>query len=316
MDMVPRRADLDESLAREGASEEIVQVYGDWLLSRDHPLGVAIADARRAALGDRAARERLVERQFAMTDPERFPSTRFRWCAGAVVRVEESPQWSDSGSVTEPWGLYSEPELQLIASVRVAIAGLPEMGALWMLSSAPPSVGRIEVTDHLSADGAGLSLSHIEQPWLSDLRVRAPAIDSLPRGLERLERLELRADRLGCALPQMPRLGVLHLWSGIGRGQIEEIVALSPGLELLGLHHPGSLGEALEILSKVVLPRSLRELAIAVPVASERDLERLAERVPAGCVARLPFAGLPGSLRAPIVSAPARDQPIWLVGAH
>ena len=114
----------------------------------------------------------------------------------------------------------------------------------------------------------------------------------------------------------MPRLGVLHLWSGIGREQIEEIVARSPGLEVLGLHHPGSLGEALEILSKVVLPRTLRELAIAVSVASGRDLERLAGRVPAGCVARLPFAGLPGSPRAPIVAAPARDQPIWLVEAH
>jgi hypothetical protein len=82
MDVFPRHSELDQRLAREGSTEETLQVYGDWLHEHNHPLATFIADARGA---DGEARRRTLDRRFALT--ERFPATSFRFCAGVVAGI-------------------------------------------------------------------------------------------------------------------------------------------------------------------------------------------------------------------------------------
>jgi hypothetical protein len=308
MDVYPRHPGLDQRLARDGSTEETLQVYGDWLHEHNHPLTTFIADARA---GDEEARRRTLERRFALT--ERFPATSFRFCAGVVAGIELSHEWGTSPDA-DAMELSSEPLLQLLTSVRVDFSDQNGSGysAVAALSAAPSSLGRLEIVDaYAHPEDEALELDHLEQPFLSDLRLRLGPLASLPKSLAALRRLELCARVSGLAWPALPALQELHLDSSVGEDTIRRLVC-TPSLQVLGLHHQGTVPELLTLLSGIALPDGLTELAVAVPSVTSSDLDALAAFAPQVGLLRLPFVQVSAPLRPPFTGIPDLEHPIYV----
>jgi hypothetical protein len=318
MDPLPRFPELDRQLAEHVGTPGLqnrLEVYGDWLVEHGHPLGEWITDDRRARGGDEDARRRGLQRRFQTCDPMRFPSFEFGWTAGVVARTDGVAREYERHA-TDALDLFLQPWLGLVSEVRIELTGEPggDGDLLASLAVLPPCVGRLALCDPRMPGpqtGPGLDLSYLDLPHLRDLRLRIERVLALPPRLSSLRRLELCVHG-PVALPALPQLRELHLWTGVGQAGLEALEATlsrAPQLEVLGLHHPGPAREALPSS----LPRGLRELALCVPRVSRDELQQLRARLPQLQVVRLPWVDVQGPLSAPFVAEPLPDQPVYVL---
>jgi hypothetical protein len=315
MDPLPRFPELDRRLAEQAgtpALQESLQVYGDWLVEQGHPLGEWITE-ERLAQSDEEVRRRRMQRRFESCDPLRFPSFEFGWTAGVVTRVDGIAR-SYEHHATEAIMLFFEPWLGLVSEVRLEITGehSADKDLLSSLATLPPSTGRLALCDPRVPEHAGeaeIDLSHLDLPHLQDLRLRISRLRALPPQLSGLRRLELCVSG-PVSLPALPQLRELHLWTR-GTTPLQRLLRGAPSLEVLGLHHPGSVRELFE-QTALPFPESLQELVLCVPSVSQQELQLVRDKLPSLRVVRLPWVSVQGPLSAPFVAEPRPDQPVYV----
>lgn len=245
-----RHAALDRRVAQEGVSDEVVAVYGDWLLEHGHPAPDAWTDP--AARG-------------AVVDPflkEHFDLPELVWHQSLITRVglvelPASPDQEalDNEAILEM--ILTHPSAFLVHQLRreVSASGTSDLTGL---AYAPPTLGRLELTDpevFQRADEKAVSLSSLRAPNLNDLRLRVSRLFDLP-ALPSLRRLEVFV-----AEPQplvdlaLPDLRVLHVWADGTSKDARFLIQQAPRLEVVGLY-----GGAWDVLE--TLPASVHTVVI------------------------------------------------------
>jgi hypothetical protein len=289
---IPRHPELDAWLAANGASPELLDVYADWWLERDVPLGAWIRDAARAEAGCDLSATGVVQRVAALPTGDQIALGLTRGLVTSALLDPALADRYDPPSSADLAALWAEPLLAVCADVRIALGqGEPDEPLARALAGRPPSLGGLAVVAPRFPDrpdaGAGtdLGLSGLAGPPVRRLCVRAADVRGLPP-LGAVRRLELAAWHIdGDLRAPLPALELAHLWSGIPRDAAEAVLG-SPRLAALGVHLDG----ALEAVASWPWERAvgLRELWLvgANVSASDEDVAALARRLPSGVVPR------------------------------
>jgi hypothetical protein len=273
---VPRHPELDEALATSGPSRALLQVYGDWLLERGHPMGRWIGDGVREEAGDLEARREVLDRYAEL----------MALCYGLVTSAVWDPRFAQgshaSWLLAEIGELWAHPLASLCTSLRVNLPHDPgeEEVLREVLAARPPSVGRLAVGfppfPRDPALESRLDLQDLRGPPIYALQLRAAEIAGLPP-LEQVRELELATYAVPRVEP-LPRLEVAHLWDGVPHELVEAVLA-SPRLQTLGLHLQGSLDLVLGWPWRA-LSRSARRLWLVGPELGLELGPQLAEQLP------------------------------------
>ncbi|MEN0061054.1 MAG: hypothetical protein AAGA48_02835 [Myxococcota bacterium] len=226
---IPREPGLDATIAREGLTPELVQVYGDWWAQHGHPLGDYIHDAARSDDSDAQLRARRFRIAHATSHLSSDHLRNLRWVGGMIseLGVDERTYSRDRTDTIER--AAESPLTALMRTLTLHYTYSDEY-PIAVDVRLPNSLGRIEITSTLDKP---IPVAPHTPPGVLEVMVNGQSAAEWPDG--KFTRLDLGLQHPAVSAP-LAQVRELHVAGTDWSNGLEKLLARAESVTTLGLH--------------------------------------------------------------------------------